>query len=387
MHRRRRSRTLAFVIAVAAIGASCIVYDENLLLPAPPPLVDAGASSHTDGGEAGDPCSVTGVPPRPVVPDDSAGGELVFALRSVDIGIVPDAGAHAHGLNLDRACTCPGPETCTAWAGTAPHCDDPGGLDVQTAKFLQQFSANGAELIQARVERFYREGWFGLLIRVADYNGRADDPVVSVTVFESTGTRASPAEKPKTPVLDGTDVWYIDPRSVIGTGPPYLGRASDAAAYVSGGVLVANIPVIRMPMSGFTSDTDTRVSRFDLRSAFLVATLKTNERGVRVIDQGEFAIRWTTQSFLQTLGNAADQSSDAGRPMCLGSNYPVLKAVVCTYADILADPTDTDRTHHCTAMSGAVGFAAVEAKLGPQLGVFEETADPCPANLAGDDCP
>lgn len=392
MTRERRSIALSILLAVAAVGASCLVYDASLLVSSVPGGPDAGPSARADGGDGGDggdgsdPCSVLGVPARPDVHDDTPVGELVFALRSLDVGLVPDAGTRATGFNIDLACTCPGPETCVPWPGAPPHCDDPGGRDVGAFKLFGQFSTSGGALTQERVERWYREGWFGLLLRLADYNGKADDPVVSLSVFESTGTRAKAAEPPKPPAFDGTDVWYIDPVSLVGLGPPYLARSADARAYVAGGVLVATIDLL-VPMAGFTSDIDTRVSHLDFRGAVLTATLKKNVRGVMAIEDGQFTARWATRSVLDTLGHAADPLLDSGVPVCLGASYALLKARACQAADIVADPNDREHTHACNAVSSPLGFTAVAAQVGPKPGEAPDAGDPCPPNFANDDCP
>src|SRR5688572_26725096 len=87
----------------------------------------ADAQAALDAGtDAVDPCSVVGVPARPNVKDEDDGGDFVFALARIDMGL---DGGLPFALNLDRTCTCPGADSCKRPDAQPPACDGDGGDD------------------------------------------------------------------------------------------------------------------------------------------------------------------------------------------------------------------------------------------------------------------
>jgi hypothetical protein len=206
-------------------------------------------------------------------------------------------------------------------------------------------------------------GSWTLLVQIAKYNGLADDPAVDVTVYPSPGLGATPA-------WDGSDAWPVDEHSV---GPGGLAEPlyKSQGAYVSGGVLVAAMPVAKMVI------VDQAVIGIRFIGGVLTGRLAPAGSSWK-LTEGVLAARWALKDVLAMLAGVRY----AGQAICTDSGliYDTTKGMLCQGADILADGT-SPKSLPCDAISFGMGFTADPAKLG----AIAPTSDPPPACPAGTD--
>ena len=363
-----RKRALASLVVVAALAgvswSSCSIYDSSLLLPLPS---EAGADSDVDGGLEGG-CGVH-APMRPSVEDGTASLDLVWALRALDIGVRlgPDAGPPPDpplGLDLDNACTCPGPESCKPRAGGAEHCDDPGGRDNSGGHLLKNFAQiSQGTFSQDQLNQRISNGEFSLLLHVRGYNGGANDAKVELSLYISQGTTSlEDGGIPRPPVWNGNDVWVVDATSVFGGangGGVLIPNYVDTEAYVADHVLVASVDFPLTLGSG-----NNGVLTLELTGSILTALLVPEGQTFR-LDHGDLAGRWATSKLLGSL-SALHDPVNPGQFVCPGTQaYANTKALICRAADISSDPKKTDVSQPCDALSIGIGFIASPAKFGP----------------------
>lgn len=382
---RRLVRT-SFVVAIALAAAwSCVLYDTSMLLPAAPPDADASEAGADASG-----CTLARWPARPLVEDVPGGGtiEFVAALRTVDYGVGREAGVpRDFGFDLDGRCTCPaegGLPSCRPFADAEPQCDFDDGRDNTAAVLLDAFTKFSDSFSQTAVNTSLANGFYGLLVRVRRYNGRADDPNVEVAIFNSPGHDGiQDGGVPSKPRQDGTDRWTVDPASVKGgVGPqPYTPIYVDTNAYVAGNRLVATldfpITFAGQPLEKVTALT------VDLKGSVVVGTLRPEGAGYR-IDDGRLGGRWPTARLLTSLEVLPDPASP-GAGLCGDSGtYAFVKDLVCNGQDIVADIKQDNTSAPCDAVSLSVAFTAGPAQLGDLV------APPTGARLCGpswsDDC-
>ena len=362
-------RTVAWVVCAALAG--CAVYDASLLL-------DGSVPEDAAPGDAGadvDTCNHAYPPPRPDASDPSdASIELVVAVQTVDFGL--DGGVF--GFDLDHTCTCPGPESCVPQpAAKAEHCDEPGGRDNSGGILIQALTALSPDLTTARLDTQLDTGKGSLLFRVRDWNGLPDDDQVEVAVFASNGTLPlTDAGANPVPKNDGTDIWSLDPSSVVGNPPPVVAVNEDVAAYVSGGVVVASVPFGLGVGQGFGPGF------LRLNEALLVATLTATPQGYTLA--GTVAGRWDTRNLLTGLQGVRDPF-DSSKYLC-GSDttYQQFKALICGGADIASQSTNDNTGAPCDALSLAVGITAAPAQIGAVVPYSAQTP-PCGATYS-DQC-
>jgi hypothetical protein len=367
---------LSFAVGATGLWAyGCSIYDESLLLPgddsgsdapradAPPPPADASDAP------AADPCMPVLPPARPTA-DDGAGdaGVVVAAIHTLDLGIDSDGGAPPPlGYDLDNVCTCfvypsgPGPESCKPRVAGSTHCDEKGGRDNSGGELLQQFAQVSNMLFsQDSINSKLNAGNYGLLVRVRGYNGGANDTSVEVDMFISDGITPLADGGMGTPAWDGTDVWTLDSASVIGVtgGIGAIPNYFDTNAYVSNHVLVASVDFpLTLGASG-----QSNVVTLDLTGSVLSATL-VPQGGTFALSNGILAGRWTTSKLLASFAAVTDPFTN--QPICPGEPlYTNLKPMICKAADILGDPTVSDPTKLCDALSIGMGFTSEPAILG-----------------------
>jgi len=367
----------ALKAALLAALASCAIYDSSLLL-------DAGSDGDAEvpvDAEAGadvDSCKHAEPPPRPAADDPSDGGdvEFVVALRYVDFGLAADAGIF--GFDLDHTCTCPAAETCVPAAGAPQHCDDPFGRDNAGGALLKQYSQLSSSIFNTdKINANVAKGVNGMLLRVRNWNGQPNDGQVAFAVFVSTGTLPlDDAGANPIPKHDGTDQWGIDPSSVVGTPPPYNAVNEDTAAYVSGGVLVANAS---FPFSVGQS-YGTNFLRFD--DALVIGTIASTPNGYAL--DGVLAGRWDTRNALTGM-QAAKDPFNPGEYLC-GTNttYLAIKSSICKAADIAHTIASDNAGAPCDALSTSVGYQTEPALLGALLAPLPRNT-PCGATYS-DQC-
>ncbi len=396
--------TIAAVLGIT--GASCLV-DGFELVPSASGGgggAGAGAGGAAEGGAGGSGgCTSATWPDPPPQPDPGVDDvDFVAAIRSIDFGEgAPDLSEEGPrvGYDLDGRCTCRGAgSSCQRPAfATATDCDGPGGVDNAGARLFALVAPFAKDLSSAYQSELADKGGWSLLVRVSEYNGKANDSAVRTALYPSPGIEADPCWPPgMAPVWDGNDPWPIDVASLEdpaggagggaggdpGACEGVLGydydkpRYVDTKAYVTGGVLVASLPELGLVLSG-----DTKTTVVKLTAGFATGRLQKSAVGWRITD-GVLAGRWPTKEIFAAIGGLVSN----GGPVCTDDGvYSALKQKACTFVDIasaLGGPTT-----ECDALSLAMGFQAEPAKLGI---AWQRTASvsPCPpeTNPENDSC-
>jgi hypothetical protein len=319
-------------------------------------------SLYTGSGDAGpgaeggaiDPCREPNVPRAPNLSTSSPSDNIegVLALSMLHLGL--DGGV-TYGFNLDKACTCPEPDTCQRPASQARACDEEAGVDNAGRPLFQEFSA--ANLItESTLNNAIQQGLAGLFVRVQQYNGKEDDAIVSFAVYASPGFTGYPDAGPK---FDGTDKWYVDQGSLTGLtvdSPKY----SADQAYVSKGVLVAslNFPII-------IGGANINPVIIELESGKIAAKLTVTGGKITGMS-GSLAGRWPVTKMLTSLQNVKDPLSPGNHLCGADPTFQSIKPGLCNAVDITSDPTN-DGTGICDAVSMGLGFEASPAVFGVAL--------------------
>jgi hypothetical protein len=358
---RRKERELpvkrgltAWAIVFAAFGGCTLLnplgsYESGSGKDAGGEIPDA-ASDGFDGRT----CAPARWPARPAAPG-APGGDVVIvqAVRALDFGEQPDAGARG-SYDLDGVCTCPEPESCKRPPATKPACDGDGGVDnaggevMITLARVSSVATNVAEQIES--------GSYGLLMRLKNYNGLADDPEVVFEVFFSFGTEGTQdgGSSPR-PKFDGTDTWTVDPNGVIGTDPAkYVSRFFDTKAYVSNYTLVAQF-----------ENAPFRIGPLLVRFLGGVFTARLVPEGnTWRTEDGIVAGRVKATELLTSFDILFDRLSDSGICGDASSLYTLLRPQICNAVDLVADPQLDGKDAPCDALGFTVHFTGVAANLG-----------------------
>ncbi len=366
---------LIFAASIVAAWASCAVYDTSLLVPGDGGIVPG------DGGPDAFACNGATYPARPASDDPGVdAGDLTFAVRQFDF---PSDGGASRGFDLDRACTCPGPGSCVPPKGAGPMCDDDAGRDNSGGQLLTQFTSFATSYNPQKLNQRMQAGEFGLLVRIRNYNGAPNDTSVEAALYISNGTEPQvDGGPPKTPAFDGTDVWTVDPRSLLGgIAPPYIPQPNsvDTAAYVRDGVLVASLANADLELAAGSGLASLKVNM----SGVVVTGKVVQKNGVWSISEGVLTGRWPSRKFLTSIQSIKVPLTD--EYLCGDSGtYASIKALICKNLDIVSSPQNDNTNAPCDALSLALGFEAVGAKFGAvKAGVGQ--LQPCGAAWT-DDC-
>lgn len=404
-HRVRR-RTLALCalpVICAVILVRCSIYDASLLLPASQEAGSGDAVAPTNDGAAADgsvdPCAHVHAPLQPTTEDGT--GDVDMVLAASYIRVLPSGTislphpALPMGLDLDNTCTCPGPETCKGLSGT-PHCDGDGGTDNSTGGVFTSFAALTSDFSDDALNASLRAGASTVLFRVKGYNGGQNDKQVTFIVYTSRGLYRGPPSDAGTddaaspPQYDGTDIWSIDPSSLLGGSSVDAGMScegndtvcvplyADTEAYVKDGELVAHVD---FPITIGPAGTSLVLT---ISAATLHAKLIPDGASFR-IDDGQIAGRFNAGGMITALGVSTDPVTKKGALCNNQIVYQNIKARVCNAADIMTHPIDDNTGKACDALSIAISFSASPGHLGPLQGKGQG-GDACDAGWK-DDCP
>ncbi len=395
--------------AASALIASCAIPSFDLVTTTSTSAAGGSAGSSTVasvGGSGGCqlatyPAPVDGAPSSPDDPND-----LIFAMRSLDFGeseVVKKQVGSQQSYDLDGVCTCHPDQAATACKRPAfanePVCDGPRGEDNATADlFAAAIDLAGpmnTNLSSTTQSADIETGGWSLLIRVRGYNGQADDAKVSVSIHPSPGFNYDVCLDGQTPNWDGDDPWPVDANSFKSPNPSGAGGQGgggeggsggvdcsgpkdtqgydldapefvDEGAYVSNGVLVANLPTAPMVFAGNSS-----YNQLSLTAGFITGELAQDD-GKWFLHKGLLVARWTLKEVFRTISSVVSK----GKPLCTDDPlYSLLKPAICGRVDMaskLAGPTT-----ECDSLSFGMGFEAEPAQFGV---VFASTATPgaCP---------
>jgi hypothetical protein len=353
---------LCTVATAIAVWQGCSVYDSSLLVPG-----DGGSDAASDvaAPDGGNGCHMTW-PARPAADDDASTPDLDLyeALESLDFG-GGDAGAKVIGFDLDNTCTCPGPDTCTPFGDSGTQCDLEGGVDNSAGTLIQEFSGASNFFDQGYINGQISAGVFGAVFRVQKYNGQANDTNVELSIFVSNGTQGAGTDAgPAVPKFDGTDVWTIDPASLLGgtitdAGPVPL-IAYDLNAYVTNYTLVGNISDMPLAIGAATGEG---LVSIELTDAHVVAKLTPFGNG-KFAATGTVTGRWESRKLLTAMQVLHDPF-DYDASLCgTDSIYVLLKERICGDQDITGNVQDDNTGAPCNALSLAFNFMSTPAKYG-----------------------
>jgi len=379
----------ALLVAAPAFWLAC-----NALvgIEAPELRADTGVPL-TDSGVVSTCADAARPPARPATETPGSAGDVSFlvGLRSVTLG------AGKVGFDLDQRCTCLGEGASCASkldAGEAGVCDEPGGRDVAINRFLDSLVVVAKGFSEEDINAAIAKGDFGLLVRVENYNGGADDRAVKATVYVASGlgtpsgdagTDAKADTKGDAKDGDAADdggasdewTWTVEPASAVDGGSPTEPLAFvDEDAYVVGGVLVSqrlNRVAVILPSS---------VGPLGLQSeqGILSARIVPDGRGSFRLVEGQLGLRIRMESMLETMGRLVVSTI----PLCTTPFYADLKTKVCAVADLTRNPADDPAgTGDCNAISFGLGFETVPAKITGLKAVPLNGAGTCPK----DSCP
>ncbi|MCC7538799.1 MAG: hypothetical protein IT379_21415, partial [Deltaproteobacteria bacterium] len=133
---------------------------------------------------------------------------------------------------------------CAPPPGFAPADDGPNGVDNTLGQTFWPLLTIVDPDYEAAIDRDMEDGIFGVLIRVAEWNGTGNDPVVDVAIVDALRGFAQGQDPMGTnplepPAWDGTDEWLATSRSFV-AGDSERPLARDTAAYVVDGLIVAH---------------------------------------------------------------------------------------------------------------------------------------------------
>jgi hypothetical protein len=344
-----------------------------------PDAGDARDELHVDAGPV-DPCHHHVPPLPPAIPDDPAGdiGALTVAISAVSIRGALDGGA-ATGYDLDGVCTCfadphtahDGGSACIppdGGGGGVSLCDEDGGDDVQFAKLLAPYPGyfTGGGTI----------GGATLLLRITQYNGRANDASVfvgfipSAGIYDITGCErdagVDAGSPPYEPSGRACDTWTVDPANVLpGTTEP----TSFLPGYVTDHTLV--LPASAKPVTLMIGGAPIPVQSTELTARLvpvddqLVPLSPEPDVGTLFrLENGLLGGRVATGDVLR--GFAISQAVTGTGPLCgPDALFPVLKSkFLCPNADVVSDMTLDFTDKICDAMSVSVSFRAQPGRMG-----------------------
>lgn len=379
----RAATVLAFG---ALLGAAACVSLQGLSGEETPPPAEGGVdAAPAPDALPPDPCRHAFPPGEPATDDDTIAEVPPFtlAVKEASVKGTIDGGAPI-GYDLDDVCSCfaepttahAGEPSCVAREGGSAACDGDGGVD------------NGLGGLLAAYPEFLgsssNSGGPTLLIKIAKYNGRANDREVFVTVVASPGIydpsgcgppAGDAGAGPFTPTWKGCDRWTVDPDYVLpGTTEP----ASFVSAYVVDHVLVmrpTTKPTTFLVAGTAFPLTGTRVSaRLVALDDQLRPIVPAPAVGTRfAMDEGVLSGRAATSDLLRTLAGSLAQQD--GGPLCGTPAFfeAVKTKFVCPGADVLRAPTADFTTASCDAISVASAFTAVPALFGER-----RSLDPTP---------
>ena len=383
---RMRRRRVFGVTCIAALGAALVAAVPSC----GPGFMDGLVGGARDGGGSapGDAKEVDARACQPATPparpegskDEATNISIDFAMESLraDTSEAVDSGTPApRGLDFDNACTCPEPESCERRDGASrtPACDGDGGRDDAVASFFNQLGAAVPELSLDFGTKRIEDGVFTIFVLVRGWNGKPDDPQVTVALVMSQGFDDAANEGRTRPAFDGNDVWLVDNETLLEgggligvdcrmpNGRPCLAKVQDLNGYVRGGTLVANLAEPGTGKAKIVMNTPLGSLDFDLLDTTLVANLREIDGKYRL--EGEIAGRWPSESLLTSLANVENPyAKDTLLCHNVNNTYDLLKATVCASLD-LASERSKDRTGApCEAISSALSFTAGEAVLG-----------------------
>ena len=326
-----------------------------------------GGPGPGDRDASGSTCSRSPWPEKPSASDGPDLGEQILGVR--ELAVLPASSASV-ARNLDGLCTCPERAACRG-TSLEPACDAVGsGADNASASLYADLVQAGVRLDDEGLRAGNALGKYSVLVRILRYDGKRDDPDVSVAILNGFGLDSGSPDARA--AYDGSDVWAIDEESQPGG---QVAIYASNRAWVRDGMLYASIPAVTFKVR-LPTGSAWQVVRLEMTEVHLLARLGGSE-GLFRLDEGVLAGRWPARSALRQAQISGLCAAGPTR-----ATYEVIKARVCAARDLPLAPGDDGRDESCSALSFSFGFAASPAKRGA-VGAPEDTIV-CP--LVADDC-
>ena len=305
------------------------------------------------------------IPDRPAPGKGTTGPELLGAATALQFVQAQDAAPL--GYDLDKLCTCPDRRACANPQATGQQCDIPNtGIDNAAGQILAVLYPPQAN---SRLQDSLTHGKNGLIVRVQDWDGTANDADVKVSIYNVVGLKGD--EDGGAPArLDGNDEFIVDEASLLN--PQDLGsRFFDTSAYVANGVLVASLDFdFRLEVPNLLGDaaSPASVTVIPLTTARLVGKIE------RV---GASGLRMTGA---QLVGRLPIDRIFADLPsigLCQNNpGFAQIRGAACAALDLPVSPAQDGKNGVCDALSFAIGVSVGPARLGGHA-VAPGVSNPC----------
>jgi hypothetical protein len=174
------------------------------------------------------------------------------------------------------------------------------------------------------------------------------------------------------PREDGTDRWTRDSESLLGEASKYF----STKAYVSGGVLVAELVTVVVKARIPTGPSSFSLLQLDLQNVHLVARIGARTATGITLEDGRLAGRIPAATLLAQ-GMRSGLCRDSGA-------YEVLKPLVCSVRDLPTDSAQDGRDQPCRSLSVGFGFSSSPALIETGSGTRADSPA-CP--IVPDECP
>ncbi|MBX3193421.1 MAG: hypothetical protein KF819_40945 [Labilithrix sp.] len=376
----RRGHRLAsslFVLAVAGSTAACaaIFGFERLSEEGG----DGGPPDGTAPDDASDEvvdkgCGELGVTPPP--PAQDAGEDALepfsVAVDLLDFGI--DFNAAQPGFNLDLTCS-PTVETSTCvvadpsrYADYAADRNDGRGLDNVSFNLLKYLGGFGDGFKPSTINERLKAGEYGLVIRIARWNGQANDEDVLVEVFPAIGVRtlddAGVRGDAGKPALTSDDQWQRDARFAVAPGVDGS-KGKSGLGYVRDMRVVARFPAVTMAIA---VPDDPKPLDIAILEGWLDAKLEVTSEGLWRLTDGMVGGRWRTKDFLEQVRQIYVKDSQGIRDKYLCNPgaptlvYNLAKTEVCFSRDLRSTSLEDKKGLPCDAFSVGLRFSTYALK-------------------------
>lgn len=346
---------------------------------------DAVAEGTESGPEQCDPkCTNAALARSPCPPPaDSEGPSLseplVFAVSNLRAGMDPKQPDDWSLLGLDLDCLATNdqgePPSCIQEPDAGGKSKTQDGLDGRDNGFggvigkkVRDISTVLGKNIETVNNNGLANGIQGMLFVVENYNGKANDPVVSLSLLMSAGTVDAQGNH-VAPKHDGTDIWSVESLSVDSDAGTALYR--DDAAYVRDHLLVAKLPT-GVPIT------------ITAEAANIVVSLTTATVHLPLSDE----LKYITDAVISGVW-PKDQATDAMHTLvkalgaCPGEpGWGVLDQSIIDAVDI-RENGQADPGEPCQGISFGIGLNAMIARRGTVVDPRPPEPDPCVDDDAG----
>lgn len=192
----------------------------------------------------------------------------------------------------------------------------------------------------------------GLIARIENYNGQANDDSVKFSLYRSPGTDGLPD------FTNPDQAWKIDSADIgLSGGDPYASKTTASGFVKDHQLVVDQLASSSIP---FNSDTD-----IQLQQVSITGTLAQNPDGHWRLDHAIGVGRWGQNDAIAAIAHIQDPTNAKQRICQAASFFGLLKSTVCQGADIVDTPSQDNQKQNCNALSTAIQIEMVPAKLGP----------------------